>query len=130
MTQRDAGIGCGRSGQRHPPPSRRTEPQPAGPAVTFPGPGRLTGGRSAGWSRAGCRRPRPSGSSCPGSGLIAASRPGSPPPASCAVTRDQLHRQGAMGRCGMHDGRSTGATAIREDPVRGRCARSGQSVDA
>ena len=24
-----------------------------------------------------------------------------------------------MGPCGMHDGRSTGATAINEDPVRG-----------
>jgi hypothetical protein len=40
ITQRDAGIGRGRSGQRRPPTSRRTEPQPADPVVTFPGPGR------------------------------------------------------------------------------------------
>jgi hypothetical protein len=39
---------------------------------------------------------------------------GSPPLASCAVTRDQLHRQGAMGQCGMHDGRGTSAAAIKE----------------
>jgi len=49
---------------------------------------------------------------------IGASRPGSPPLVCCAATRDQLHRQAAMGPCGMHDGRSTGTTAIKEDPVR------------
>jgi len=31
VTQRDARTGCERSGQRRPPTSRRTEPQPAGP---------------------------------------------------------------------------------------------------
>ena len=35
ITQRDAGIECGPFGQRRPPTSRRTEPQPAGPVVTF-----------------------------------------------------------------------------------------------
>ena len=39
-----------------------------------------------------------------------------PVPASRAVTRDQLHRQGPRARRGMHDRRSTGATAIKEDP--------------
>jgi hypothetical protein len=29
-----------------------------------------------------------------------------------------------MGRCGMHDGRSTGATAISEDPARGMQMRT------
>jgi hypothetical protein len=56
-------------------------------------------------------------------------RAGALPPASCAVTRDQLYRHGAMGRCGMHDGRSTGATAIREDPVRLASLPLGRSVD-
>ena len=51
---------------------------------------------------------------------IGASWPGYRPLVSCAATRDQLHRQVAMGPCGIHDGRSAGATAINEDPV---CAR-------
>jgi len=56
ITQRDAGTGCGHSGHRHPPRSRRTEPQPAGHALTFPG-CRVRawppdGVRPAGWSRA------------------------------------------------------------------------------
>jgi hypothetical protein len=50
---------------------------------------------------------------------IGASRPGSPPLVSCAATRDQPHRQAAMGPCGMPDRRSTGTTAIKEDPVAG-----------
>ena len=55
---------------------------------------------------------------------IGASRQGSPPLVSCAVTRDQLHRQRGPGHGpgGMHDGRSAGATAIKEDPVRGMSA--------
>jgi hypothetical protein len=122
ITQRDAGIGRGRSGQRRPPTSRRTEPQPAGPAVTFPGPGRLTGAGPLDDPGPAAGVPGRPGARAQVRDLIAASRPGSPPrPACCAVTRDQLHRQGAMGRCGMHDGRSTGATAIREDPVRCMC---------
>jgi hypothetical protein len=54
---------------------------------------------------------------------IGASRQGSSLLVSCAVTRDQLHRQVAMGPGGMHDGQSVGATAIKEDPVRGISAR-------
>ncbi len=45
---------------------------------------------------------------------IGASRQGSSLLVSCAVTRDQLHRQVAMGPGGMHDGQSVGATAIKE----------------
>jgi len=137
ITQRGAGIGCGRSGQPRPPTSRRTKPQPAGPAVTLPGPGRLTGagplddpgpaadvpGRPGARARAQVRDL--TRIQVKDVDAIAASRPGSPPPASCAVTRDQLHRQGAMDRCGMHDGHSTGATAIRKDPVGGMRARPG-----
>ena len=48
--------------------------------------------------------------------------------ASCAVTRDQLHRHAAMGPCGMHDGRSIGATAIREDPVRGQMSTASSAT--
>ena len=95
ITQRDAGIGCGRSGQRRPATSRRTEPQPA-PAVTFPGPGHLTG--PVRWMIQG-RLPasRPSGSSCPGPGPDRSVPAGVPPPASRTLTRDQLHRPGGHG---------------------------------
>ena len=55
-----------------------------------------------------------------------ASRPGSPPPASCAVTRDQVHHQGSLDPRGMRDGRSADATAIKESPVRGMRVRLNQ----
>jgi hypothetical protein len=55
---------------------------------------------------------------------IGVSWPGSLPLVSCAVARGQPHRQGAMDPCGVLDGRSTGVTAIEEDPVRGRSERS------
>jgi hypothetical protein len=51
ITQRDAETECGRSGQPRPPTCRRAERQPVNPAMTFPGPGRLTGIRAAGCSR-------------------------------------------------------------------------------
>ena len=76
------------------------------------------------------RRPRPSGACARVRDLTrmqatdadgtGASRPGSPPPASCAVTRDQVHHQGSLDPRGMRDGRSADATAIKESPVRGR----------
>ena len=37
ITQRDAGVGCGRSGQPRPPASWRTEPQTAGFCSDIPG---------------------------------------------------------------------------------------------
>jgi hypothetical protein len=61
ITQRDTGTACGRSGQPRPPTSRRTEPQQAGSAVTFPGPSRLTG--PARWMIQG-RRPQTFVGSC------------------------------------------------------------------
>ena len=66
MTQCDAGTGCGCSGQPCPPMSRRTKPQPAASAVTFPGMVARRG--PARWTIPGRRR-RLSRNSCPGSGL-------------------------------------------------------------
>jgi hypothetical protein len=98
------------------------------PAVTFPGHGRLTGagplddpGPTTPAVRELVPRFGPDRDTGQGHRRHRGVPAGAPPPASCAVTRDQLHRQGAMTPCGMHDGRSTGATAIREDPVRGIC---------
>ena len=54
---------------------------------------------------------------------IGASRQGSPPLVTCAVTRDQLHHQGAGPWAGRHARRSAGATAIKENPVRGMRVR-------
>jgi hypothetical protein len=51
---------------------------------------------------------------------IGVSRPRPLPLVSCAVARSQPHRQGATGLYDVLDGRSTGVTAIEEDPVRGR----------
>jgi hypothetical protein len=106
-----------------PPRCRRAEPQSAGRAVTFPGPGRLTG--PARWTIQG----PPAGSLHPGLGLtwmqakgadgIAASRPGSPP-ASRAVTRDQLQRLGRHGP-GQH---------ARRTASRHHSRRSGKTLPA
>ena len=114
VTWRDVGTGCGRSGRPRPPKCRRAEPQPARPCMTFPGSGPPD---DPGPASPAARE------LAPGSGTLTRMRPRTPAapgrpgrvPASRAVTRDQLHRQG-HGRCGMHDRRSTGATAIREDP--------------
>jgi hypothetical protein len=54
---------------------------------------------------------------------IEVSRPGPLPPVSCAGTRGQSHRPGAMDLCGMLDEQSTGVTAMEEDPVRGMRVR-------
>ena len=55
---------------------------------------------------------------------IGAPRPGSPPLVSCAATRDQLHRQEAMGRATCTMDGVPGVTAINEDPVRGMSGKS------
>ena len=103
ITQRDARVGCGRSGQPRPPASWRTEPQLAGYCSDVPGAharvrglARILAGEIDG---------------------IEVSRPGSLPLVSCVVARGQPHRQRAMGLCGVLDGRSTSVTAIEEDPV-------------
>jgi hypothetical protein len=75
-------------------------------AVTFPG---LVPGSGA-WH--GCTPGRSTVSERLGRAL---------PLVSCAVARGQ----GATGPCGVLDGRSTGVTAIEEDPVGGRSGRSG-----
>jgi hypothetical protein len=51
---------------------------------------------------------------------IGVSRPGPLPLVSCAMTRGQPHRQGAIDPRGMLDERGTGVTATEEDPVGGR----------
>jgi hypothetical protein len=66
ITQRDVGTECGRSGQPRPPTCRRAEPQPAGPAMTFPGAWPPDGG--PGRQMIQGRPPRPPASSCPAPG--------------------------------------------------------------
>ena len=104
ITQRDAGVGCGRSGQPRPPASWRTEPQLAGYRSDVPG----AHARVRGLARILVGE-------IDGTGV---SRPGSLPLVSCVVARGQPHRQEAMGLCGVLDRRSTSVTAIEEDPVR------------
>jgi hypothetical protein len=137
IAQCDSGIGCGCSGQPRPPASWRAEPQPADSVVTFPGLGRRAGSGpldDPGPASPAVRELVPGFGARPGCTPrdvdgTGASRPGSSP----LVSRDprpaiSVTAKRAMGLCGMHDGRGTGATAINEDPVRGvtgcwRCAR-------
>jgi len=82
----------------------------------------------------GVRR-HPAGSpAIPEPGPRARRHPGVPaglPFTPCAVTLDQLHRQGDGPPCGRHDGRGRQrTTAIQEDPVGGRRVRSASAISA
>ena len=137
ITQRDGTIRARRTGQPHPlvPPQPGTAP--AGSTATFTGvrPPAGTLGLLDDPGLAYASRPRIARSpQAPGrqpghpgarsSWPAASGRPGRGPVHPCAVTPDQLHRQGTVP---VRQARRTGrqrTTAIQEDPVGGRCGRS------
>ena len=122
ITQCDSRIGCGRSGQPRPPTSRRTEPQSAGSAVTFPGLDRLTGPGpldDPGSASPAVRELVPGFGACPECRPRTSTASGVPAGVSAArlLRRDPRSASppGAMGPCSMHDGQSTGATATSNE---------------
>ena len=116
------------SGQPRPPASRRTGPQQAGSAVTFPRPGRLTGSGpldDLGPTSPAVRELVPGFGACPGCrprDIDAPGRPGRDLRRSSPAPRPAISSTARGGQSCMHDGRSTGATAINEDPVGPACA--------